>query len=464
MKFFSTLFLLFGAIAFAQPALIETTLSANVEAGQAEIYLTSATGVTAGMYGYVDRELFRIVTISGTTARVQRGTGGKLTPHTAGVTVYLGAGNGFVSTDPAGRCETRTTPSVPVINILTAGQFACTSNTWEQTNGASSGGADLDGLTGVIKATSGTPSVVTGDPTDCVKVDGSSDPCGGTASVTGNGIVSNVGGVLTGRMIVGASGITITFPDGDGGNPTIAPNLTVLAGLAEDNPWSGIQDFGGASRFRIKTGAGAPTAGDCDAVGEVGSMYARTNGEALNSTFYGCQNTSAGVYAWGLIGASANSINYKSTIAGSTATINNPSQHTITVPRASISVGDRLMCRELKYRHNGGDGLADATIYGFHSINGTQLTAGAWTFATTNVYHEAITQIDIISLTSQVGVIQYSPIAHSTAAAVSVNRAGNVFSVDLTTTDLIFTSGHQMTGADDDSWSSNVTCSLLKAN
>lgn len=54
--------------------------------------------------------------------------------------------------------------------------------------------APLASLTGVIKATSGTPAVVTGSASDCVKVDGSSGACGSAGSLPS--MTSNSGKVL----------------------------------------------------------------------------------------------------------------------------------------------------------------------------------------------------------------------------------------------------------------------------
>jgi hypothetical protein len=57
-----------------------------------------------------------------------------------------------------------------------------------------------------------------------------------------------------------------------------------------------------------KFGTGAPTSGDCDVVGEVGRVYARTDGAAAKSTFYVCGNTGSGTYAWELLGGAASNV------------------------------------------------------------------------------------------------------------------------------------------------------------
>jgi hypothetical protein len=122
---------------------------------------------------------------------------------------------------------------------------------------------------------------------------------GGSASVSGNGMVSNSGGTLTGRTITGASGITITNADGIAGNPTIAPDLSVVAGLAEDNTWSGIQDLSGTTSLRFKFGTAAAASGDCDASTEEGNWYLQSqDGATANSQAYICARIGASTYGW----------------------------------------------------------------------------------------------------------------------------------------------------------------------
>jgi hypothetical protein len=62
------------------------------------------------------------------------------------------------------------------------------------------------------------------------------------ASVSGDGMVSNSGGTLTGRTITSTC-LIVTNGDGVAGAPTIEPDYTCLAGLAENNPFSGVNDF-----------------------------------------------------------------------------------------------------------------------------------------------------------------------------------------------------------------------------
>jgi hypothetical protein len=73
------------------------------------------------------------------------------------------------------------------------------------------------------------------------------------------------------------------------------PNLAGGASGAND------YDYGGATALRLKVGSGAPAGGDCDAAGEVGRIYARTDANGTNATLYVCSKTSAApTYAWEL--------------------------------------------------------------------------------------------------------------------------------------------------------------------
>lgn len=53
---------------------------------------------------------------------------------------------------------------------------------------------------------------------------------------------------------------------------------------------------------RVRGGAGAPASGACDAAGEVGTLYVRSNAAAIASTLYVCSNTASMTYAWEIVG------------------------------------------------------------------------------------------------------------------------------------------------------------------
>ena len=79
-----------------------TTLSAALAADASNVYLTSATGVTAGTtLLYCNRELMKVTALSGTRATVRRGVGGTLAiAHASGTTVYVGSPDVFGAQDP----------------------------------------------------------------------------------------------------------------------------------------------------------------------------------------------------------------------------------------------------------------------------------------------------------------------------------------------------------------------------
>ena len=65
------------------------------------------------------------------------------------------------------------------------------------------------------------------------------------------------------------------------------------------NTWTATQDFSGATAILIEKGTAAPSSGDCDAAGEVGSIYEQTGDPAsVNFTTWICRQTGASTYAW----------------------------------------------------------------------------------------------------------------------------------------------------------------------
>lgn len=67
--------------------------------------------------------------------------------------------------------------------------------------------------------------------------------------------------------------------------------LLILFALSLD-----AQIFGPASR--VRKGAGEPSAGECDAAGDVGKIYERTDQGDTSSNLRTCSNTGVGTYAW----------------------------------------------------------------------------------------------------------------------------------------------------------------------
>ncbi len=82
-------------------------------------------------------------------------------------------------------------------------------------DGSSGPCGGLGSLTGVIKATSGTPAVVTGSAGDCVHVDAGSAPCGGASAA-----LTALGTITTAPAIAGGSGTVLTI------TATLGANIT----------------------------------------------------------------------------------------------------------------------------------------------------------------------------------------------------------------------------------------------
>jgi hypothetical protein len=113
----------------AQTALNETTLSAAATASQNFVVVASATGVSAGVGIYVDREFMIVASnyVSGTRVPVVRGLGGVNSSHAASVPVWIGPAIAFGSTDRAGSCVAAEQPYLPVINVSSGGMYTCSS-------------------------------------------------------------------------------------------------------------------------------------------------------------------------------------------------------------------------------------------------------------------------------------------------------------------------------------------------
>jgi hypothetical protein len=220
MKLFSILALaLFGTFAFGQSSIVQTTLSAAVNApgsGNATGYdttvsLTSATGITQAQNGapvtylYIDQEAMAVLTtIPGSTTifNVLRGQmGTKATAHANGTMVLLGVispqfggfsgSGGFQVTDPGfnAACTPATTGQTPWVNVLTSAQWLCSSitNTWVPGfhNPFTSGGEE--NTAAVASATTLTPSGPLFHITGAVAVTTIGIPVGFNATAVGGG-------------------------------------------------------------------------------------------------------------------------------------------------------------------------------------------------------------------------------------------------------------------------------------
>ena len=130
-----------------------TTLTYSVAPLDQAVILASTSGLAAGNVIYIDRETMAVVSVSGTTVRVNRGIAGTLTAHLAATTAYYGARTRFLSADPVGSCSA---VSGVYVNPGSGNTWSCTSGAWAQQNGGGSSGstglAD-PGSNGIVKRT-----------------------------------------------------------------------------------------------------------------------------------------------------------------------------------------------------------------------------------------------------------------------------------------------------------------------
>lgn len=142
---FTSIVLLLGLMgaAQAQTALTSTTLSAALTATQTTVQVASATGVSAGVYLFVDREAMRVNSITGTLANVSRGFAGSAArAHITGAVVYVGAASAFSSDGgpggPVGACTRTAQTTLPRISLPSGNVYDCpvgTNAQWALLNG-----------------------------------------------------------------------------------------------------------------------------------------------------------------------------------------------------------------------------------------------------------------------------------------------------------------------------------------
>jgi hypothetical protein len=123
-----------------------------------------------------------------------------------------GAAHGLNSANLISQCYLGDTPLMAVsgyqlsvnpsnydatITFPTAFTGTCILNAFGGGTAGEGGGADLGTLTGVIKATSGIPSVVAGGANDCVFVNGTSGACAAGTSITAGAGINVAGSVVS---------------------------------------------------------------------------------------------------------------------------------------------------------------------------------------------------------------------------------------------------------------------------
>jgi hypothetical protein len=129
----------FAGLASGQTALSSTTLSADVLAGDLQITVASASGMTA--YGptgyntmlYIDKEAMELVSIAGTQLTVRRSrAGSKLSAHNSAAVVWFGTPAQFAAADPAGACAVTASLIQPRIVPRTGNAWYCMDSLWVQ--------------------------------------------------------------------------------------------------------------------------------------------------------------------------------------------------------------------------------------------------------------------------------------------------------------------------------------------
>lgn len=117
--------------AVAQTTVTSTTLSSNVTSSADTILVASATGFDAGDIAFVDREAMRVLSVTSTSIRVQRGwEGTAAAAHSATSTVYIGAGDAYYRDVPSGRCTATAEAYLPHIVIPGGFVFTCQNSRW----------------------------------------------------------------------------------------------------------------------------------------------------------------------------------------------------------------------------------------------------------------------------------------------------------------------------------------------
>lgn len=137
--------LLASLCAFAQTALVATTLSGNITQNARSLVVASATGISAGsvtagtvgsqLYvvdvGQTVGEVMTVSSVSSTTIGVIRNSSA-VVPHTSGAMILVGQPQQFYKYNPTGRCVTASTAVTPWVNTITGQQWLCSTitSTW----------------------------------------------------------------------------------------------------------------------------------------------------------------------------------------------------------------------------------------------------------------------------------------------------------------------------------------------
>lgn len=158
-SFFAVLALLvaFASFGQAQTTLPSTTTSTAITASQKVFSVASATGFSGPLLAQsqggvgsstvanqtvvlVDREIMDIVSVTGTSITVRRGTRGTAAvAHNSGAKATVGPAGNFADSDQFGACTRSVLAYVPFINTKTGEAFDCVNSLWAGYRGRSVG-------------------------------------------------------------------------------------------------------------------------------------------------------------------------------------------------------------------------------------------------------------------------------------------------------------------------------------
>jgi hypothetical protein len=228
MKLRFALMLVLVLVVFAAPIYCQTntlvqtyTNGAISDANTTLVKVYSATGISSDppTILYVDREVMRVVSVSGTNITVRRGTDGSAaTGHITGTGILAGRPDWFMTYDPppGGSCTTANTYVTPWLNVRTGDQWLCSTvekrwiagfgNTkWPQgVNTAHASGTAAMVVSGPMFHISGTSTI-----TSIVVPVGCLYACSITVIFDSTGALAS--GNTIGASVTGAAGLAVTL-------------------------------------------------------------------------------------------------------------------------------------------------------------------------------------------------------------------------------------------------------------
>lgn len=136
------LVLILAGSLFGQTALTSTTLASAVAVTDDEISVASATGIAAatgnassGSFLVIGPETVKVMSVSGTVVKVQRGYAGKVYAHPSGAVVYEATAAELASAEPYGACVAgETWPYSPLIVPGSADRWSCNGSVWTKSS------------------------------------------------------------------------------------------------------------------------------------------------------------------------------------------------------------------------------------------------------------------------------------------------------------------------------------------